>query len=218
MWRPGFDHEETRQARLFGYHRALCVRSFVHRGSRSDQDLGCLGLIGAAHAMAFAFPGIKPENRDSVTAYLRERKTGSRRCISRPCVQSGWTPGHQVRAMTYWSTVPIINSGRPDRGMNAPLRVRGARGLSGLERGVCAQHGHPPEHPRNFAIPHLEAIRASNHGPLTPALSLNANRRLNPRRRVLQACGGRPPRKGDLRIGFDRPRPATCRWPSPSHL
>ena len=33
IWRPGFAHVETRRATLYGYRRALCVRSFVHRGT-----------------------------------------------------------------------------------------------------------------------------------------------------------------------------------------
>jgi cation transport protein ChaC len=72
IWRPGFAHVETRRARLFGYRRALCVYSFVHRGTRERPGL-VLGLDrgGSCVGLAFRVPG---ELRDEVLAYLRERE------------------------------------------------------------------------------------------------------------------------------------------------
>lgn len=33
MWNPGFEYTVRREARLFGYRRALCILSYVYRGS-----------------------------------------------------------------------------------------------------------------------------------------------------------------------------------------
>jgi len=72
IWRPGFAHVETARARLHGFRRALCVRSFVHRGTPERPGL-VLGLDrgGSCIGLAFRVPG---ELRDEVMTYLRERE------------------------------------------------------------------------------------------------------------------------------------------------
>jgi cation transport protein ChaC len=72
MWNPGFPHRQTRLAKIHGYHRALCVWSWVHRGTRDHPGL-VFGLdrggscVGIAHRVPAA-------RRDAAAAYLYERE------------------------------------------------------------------------------------------------------------------------------------------------
>src|SRR5271169_232419 len=71
-WRPGFAFLERVPARLIGLHRALCVFSFVHRGTPKRPGL-VLGLDrggmcrGVAHRVA-------AEARAETLHYLRARE------------------------------------------------------------------------------------------------------------------------------------------------
>jgi len=72
MWRPGFDYLERVPARLVGAHRALCVYSWVHRGTRQQPGL-VLGLDRGGSCRGIAYK-VADENRRSVVAYLRARE------------------------------------------------------------------------------------------------------------------------------------------------
>jgi cation transport protein ChaC len=72
MWRPGFPFVERRHARIYGYHRSLCVYSHVHRGTPERPGL-VLGLDrgGCCHGVAFR---VATEEADATIHYLRERE------------------------------------------------------------------------------------------------------------------------------------------------
>jgi len=72
MWKPGFEFLECEPALIHGFHRRLCVYSFVHRGTPERPGL-VLGLDrgGSCHGMAFR---VAAEKWDATLAYLRARE------------------------------------------------------------------------------------------------------------------------------------------------
>ena len=72
MWRPGFDYLERIPARVRGLHRALCVFSYVHRGTPEHPGL-VFGLDrgGMCHGRMFR---VKPEHAAEVAEKLHQRE------------------------------------------------------------------------------------------------------------------------------------------------
>lgn len=98
IWRPGFPYIERRVARLVGVHRALCVYSWVHRGTKERPGL-VLGLDNGGACRGIAFR-VAPEERDGVVAYLREREQVT--AVYRERLREArFADGAAVEALTY---------------------------------------------------------------------------------------------------------------------
>ncbi|MGI8524624.1 MAG: gamma-glutamylcyclotransferase [Pseudolabrys sp.] len=100
MWRPGFQFRERRNAKLIGAHRALCVYSFVHRGTPEKPGL-VLGLDrgGACRGIAYRVAAGK---RDDTIAYLRAREQAT--MVYRETWRAVWLdddPKARVSAICY---------------------------------------------------------------------------------------------------------------------
>jgi len=72
MWRPGFDYLEAQDAHLNGYHRDMCVLSYVFRGTRDVPGL-VMGLKPDGDCVGRAFKVAASDGKD-VMAYLHERE------------------------------------------------------------------------------------------------------------------------------------------------
>jgi len=100
MWRPGFDYLERHNARLLGAHRALCVYSFVHRGTPEKPGL-VFGLDhgGTCRGIVYKVAGKK---REATIEYLRAREQVT--LVYREAWRSVWIdqdPKRRVEALCY---------------------------------------------------------------------------------------------------------------------
>ena len=133
MWRPGFEFMEQVPARLIGEHRALCVYSFVHRGTPEKPGL-VLGLDrgGACRGIAFRVP---EQKREETIAYLRAREQVT--SVYREVVRSVWLENdarQRVSALTY-----VVDRGHVQYAGRLSLpeqlgHVRQGHGQSGANR------------------------------------------------------------------------------------
>lgn len=86
MWRPDFEPEEIRPARLAGWHRAMCILSTIYRGTPDNPGLvlgldrggSCLGR--ALKVPAAQWPAVKAalDARELVTGVYIPRMVGVR--------------------------------------------------------------------------------------------------------------------------------------------
>jgi glutathione-specific gamma-glutamylcyclotransferase len=133
MWRPGFAHLERVPARLIGLHRALCVYSFVHRGTPEKPGL-VLGLDrgGACRGIAYR---VAAAAREATVGYLREREqvTSVYLETTRRITLAG-TPQRDVSALVY-----VVDRSHPQYAGRLDLErqvhlVRQGHGRSGANR------------------------------------------------------------------------------------
>jgi cation transport protein ChaC len=98
MWRPGFSFVERRHAHLYGYHRALCVLSHVHRGTPEHPGL-VLGLDrgGRCHGVAFR---VAADEAEETIRYLREREQVTSVYLERR-LPVRFADGTKAQALTY---------------------------------------------------------------------------------------------------------------------
>jgi glutathione-specific gamma-glutamylcyclotransferase len=133
MWQPGFDFRERLPARIIGVHRALCVFSFVHRGTpeRPGLVLG-LDLGGACRGIAYRVTASK---RAATVVYLRAREQVTKvyRESVRPVTLVA-KPERRVQALCY-----LVNRSHPQYAGRLNLAeqlhlVRQGHGKSGPNR------------------------------------------------------------------------------------
>ncbi|MGJ4892849.1 gamma-glutamylcyclotransferase [Bradyrhizobium sp. HKCCYLRH3099] len=145
MWRPGFDFVEQVPARLIGEHRALCVYSFVHRGTPEKPGL-VLGLDrgGACRGIAFRVAETK---RDETIAYLRAREQVT--SVYREVTRAVWLEGdarERVSALVY-----VVDRGH--------VQYAGRLSLQEQLRHVRQGHGQSGAN-RDYVISTVHAIEA----------------------------------------------------------
>src|ERR1035437_2761886 len=133
MWRPGFGFLERRNARLVGAHRALCVYSFVHRGTPERPGL-VLGLDRGGNCRGIAYR-VAAAKRAATIDYLRAREQVTN--VYREAWRSVWLdddPQQSVHALGY-----MVDRGHRQYAGRLPLAqqlhyVRQGHGRSGACR------------------------------------------------------------------------------------
>lgn len=128
MWNPGFPHVETAQAHLYGYRRALCIWSWVHRGTESDPGL-VLGLSRGGSCKGVAFR-VDPAEWGSVIAYLRERELVTN-VYEEKVVALSLADGRRVKGVTYVADPAHWQYAGSMRPAEAAKIVHRAQGKSG---------------------------------------------------------------------------------------
>jgi cation transport protein ChaC len=145
MWRPGFEFIEKVPARLIGEHRALCVYSFVHRGTPENPGL-VLGLDrgGACRGIAYR---VAEKHRSAIIAYLREREQVT--SVYREVMRSVWleNEGRQrVSALAY-----VVDRGH--------VQYAGRLSLAEQLRHVQQGHGQSGNN-RDYVLATVKSIEA----------------------------------------------------------
>lgn len=99
IWDPGFEWLERGPARLWGYHRAMCIYSHVWRGTPAAPGL-VLGLDRGGSCRGIAYR-VAAAGRDSVIDYLEARERVTAVYVGRTLPVALEGGGGRVKALTY---------------------------------------------------------------------------------------------------------------------
>lgn len=149
MWRPEFEYTQRQPATLYGYSRALCIYSWVHRGTPKTPGL-VFGLDKGGHCQGFAFQIPEHAQQKTVTM-LRQRElvTGVYQETLEPLKLTGDTPrivnalfytavqDHEQYAgnLDYDEQIRLIKQGVGQSGINTEYVLNTHRHL--IEEGIC---------------------------------------------------------------------------------
>lgn len=135
MWKPGFPFVEVRAARLYGYHRALCIYSIRGRGTDDRPGL-VLGLDRGGSCVGRAYR-VAATEWEAVRAYLQVREMVTN--VYRPTfLVVTLDDGRRVAAYGFVARHDHAQyTGRLPEGRMAELILQGA-GLHGTARDYLA--------------------------------------------------------------------------------
>jgi cation transport protein ChaC len=150
MWNPGFEHERRAAALLRGYHRAFCIVSHRHRGTKEIPGL-VLGLAPGGSCLGRAYR-VADHKVDDVLAYLDDREMPDYvylpRTVSVRLYDTDGRLGATVPAHTY-----VADVRRTDR----CLTKLGLEETAGFIRRAHGQRGPNTEYLTN-TIEHLDEL------------------------------------------------------------
>jgi len=154
MWSPGFAHRESALARVYGYHRALCILSTRYRGTRHKPGL-VMGLCrgGSCWGMAFRVAG-RDVRRTLRRLWEREMP---RRTYEPRLVAVRLRNGRLVRALAF-----LADPQHPSYVRELDLHGRARLVAQGIgQRGPCIEYiRNTLEHMHGIGVrdPHLEGV------------------------------------------------------------
>ena len=144
MWKPGFAHVEVRAGRLCGYHRALCVRSWVYRGTPEAPGL-VVGLDRGGSCIGRAFR-VAATAKHVVADYLYERELATNVYVPK-LVPAQLDDGRRVSTLTF-----IV-----DRRHTQYAGRLSAEEAAAIIRGAHGRHGPNIEY-ISRTVEHLDAL------------------------------------------------------------
>ncbi len=127
VWRPGFEYVRCIPARIYGFHRALRVWSWHHRGTEERPGL-VLGLDAGGSCRGCVFE-VTASDKDAVATYLWEREMVT--SVYSPRLLPAYTEAGPVMTLAF-----VLDRGHPQYAgtlspREAARHIAGAEGLSG---------------------------------------------------------------------------------------